>query len=161
MPAERSIRADYDRDTIVVYQPYSQAIADAALAAGRFAVRSAFWRCGSSVRGGSGLYRSRSSRRSSPAHTPRPTTGPGSFQWRQVGLSRHVIREYVDDWVVGIDDYTPRVRKIYALLQSGQADKARRQLPPEWLYAVSAEIGQRRAGEEVARRFQVARHGSR
>ena len=42
----------------------------------------------------------------------------------QVGLSRHVIREYVDEWVAGIEDYTPRVRKIYDLLQSGQADKA-------------------------------------
>ena len=32
----RAIRADYDRDTIVVYQAFSPAIADAALAAGRF-----------------------------------------------------------------------------------------------------------------------------
>lgn len=58
-------------------------------------------------------------------------------------LRRHVIREYVDEWVVGIDDYTPHVRKIYALLQSGHADKARRQLPPERLYPVSAAVGQR------------------
>lgn len=36
MPAEREIRVDYDRDTIVIYQAYSPAIADAALAAGRF-----------------------------------------------------------------------------------------------------------------------------
>src|SRR4051812_17940848 len=36
MPAEREIRADYDRDTIVVYQAYPAAIADAALEAGRF-----------------------------------------------------------------------------------------------------------------------------
>ena len=32
----REIRADYDRDTIVVYQAYNDAIADAAIAAGRF-----------------------------------------------------------------------------------------------------------------------------
>ena len=61
----------------------------------------------------------------------------------QVGLSRHIIREYVDDWVVKIEDYTPRVRKIYDLLQSGHADKAKRQLPPERVYPVSAEIGRR------------------
>ena len=61
----------------------------------------------------------------------------------QVGLSRHVIREYVDDWVVRIEDDTPRVRKIYDLLQSGQADRARRQLPPERVYPVSAEVGRR------------------
>ena len=61
----------------------------------------------------------------------------------QVGLSRHIIREYVDDWVVGIEDYTTRVRKIYDLLQSGMAAKAKRQLPPERVYPVSAEVGQR------------------
>ncbi|MCI0357450.1 MAG: DUF4291 domain-containing protein [Planctomycetaceae bacterium] len=36
MPDHREIRADYDRTTIVVYQAYNDAIADAALAAGRF-----------------------------------------------------------------------------------------------------------------------------
>lgn len=35
--AKHEIRADYDRDAIVIYQAYSPAIADAALAAGRFA----------------------------------------------------------------------------------------------------------------------------
>ncbi|MED5374611.1 MAG: DUF4291 domain-containing protein [Myxococcota bacterium] len=36
MPAHRAIRADHTRDTLVVYQAYSDAIADPALAAGRF-----------------------------------------------------------------------------------------------------------------------------
>lgn len=36
MPSYRQIRADFDRSTIVVYQAYNDAIADAALAAGRF-----------------------------------------------------------------------------------------------------------------------------
>ena len=36
MPAYHEIRADYDRETIVVYQAYNDAIADAALEAGRF-----------------------------------------------------------------------------------------------------------------------------
>jgi hypothetical protein len=61
----------------------------------------------------------------------------------QVGLSRHIIGEYADEWIVGIEDYTPRVRKMYDLLQSGEAEKAKRQLPPERLYSVSGEIGQR------------------
>ena len=61
----------------------------------------------------------------------------------QVGLSRHVIREYVEDWVVGIEDYTARVRKIHDFLQSGQADKAKRQLPPERVYPINDEIGRR------------------
>jgi hypothetical protein len=61
----------------------------------------------------------------------------------QIGLSRHVIHQYVDEWVAGIEDYTARVRKIYDLLQSGQADKAKRLLPPERVYPVSGEVGRR------------------
>jgi hypothetical protein len=61
----------------------------------------------------------------------------------QVGLSRHVIREYVDEWVAGIEDDTPRVRKIYDLLLAGQVDKAKRQLPPERVYPVSAAAARR------------------
>jgi len=36
MPAESEIRADFDRETIAVYQADSPAIADAALSARRF-----------------------------------------------------------------------------------------------------------------------------
>jgi hypothetical protein len=36
VPGEHEIRADYDRETIVIYQAYPSAIADAALAAHRF-----------------------------------------------------------------------------------------------------------------------------
>ena len=76
-----------------------------------------------------------------PERTLRGTGLPHSSI--QVGLSRHVIREYVDEWVTGIEDITPRVRKIYDLLQSGQADKAKRLLPPERVYPVSSELGRR------------------
>jgi hypothetical protein len=61
----------------------------------------------------------------------------------QIGLSRHVIEEYVGEWVVGIEDLTPRVRKAYDLLQGGHADKAKRHLPPERVYPVGPEIGRR------------------
>src|SRR5215469_12704949 len=36
MPAEHEIRADFDRQTVVIYQAYSPAIADAAVEAQRF-----------------------------------------------------------------------------------------------------------------------------
>jgi len=36
MPAELEVRADFDRDTVTIYQVYPPAVADAALAAGRF-----------------------------------------------------------------------------------------------------------------------------
>jgi hypothetical protein len=44
MPLLRQIRADFDRDTIVVYQAFGPAIADAALAAGRFVAPFSFTR---------------------------------------------------------------------------------------------------------------------
>ncbi len=61
----------------------------------------------------------------------------------QVGLGRDVIREYVDELVMGIEDYTDRVRKVYGLLQSGKADKAKRHLPPERVYPVGGELARR------------------
>lgn len=61
----------------------------------------------------------------------------------QVGLSRHIIQEYVENWVVAIKDYTPLVSKMYNLIHSGQADKAKRHLPTEKVYAINAEIGKR------------------
>ncbi len=44
MAAQYEIRADYDTDTIVVYQAYAPAIADAALRAGRFVAPFSFHR---------------------------------------------------------------------------------------------------------------------
>jgi hypothetical protein len=58
-------------------------------------------------------------------------------------LGRDVIREYVEEWVVAIEDYTARVRKIYDLLHSGDGDKARRHLPPERIYPVDGELARR------------------
>jgi hypothetical protein len=59
----------------------------------------------------------------------------------QVGLSRSVIRKFVDEWIVSIEDYTPRVRKMYELLQRGDTANAKKHLPDEKVYAVSDEIG--------------------
>lgn len=58
----------------------------------------------------------------------------------QVGLSRHIIQKYVDDWVTEIQDCTPSVRKIHGLLKAGQADKAKKLLPPERVYPVSSQV---------------------
>ncbi len=44
MKAYREIRADYDRESIVVYQAYNEAIADVALSAGRFVAPFSFRR---------------------------------------------------------------------------------------------------------------------
>ena len=193
MPAAYEIRADYDRDTLTIYQAYRAAIADAALDAGRFVppfslqrmtwikpsflwlmhrsqwglkngqerilavkVRRSGWERALSL-GVLTLFDARVF--SSQAEWGRQfEAAQVHVQWDperslrgaalpyysiQVGLSRHIIQEYVEDWVVKIEDYTPKVRKIHELLQSGQGDKAKRHLPPEREYPVSPEIGRR------------------
>lgn len=61
----------------------------------------------------------------------------------QVGISRHLIGQYVDDWIVKIDDCTPLVKKMRTLLKQGEADKAARYLPNERVYPLPPEIGVR------------------
>lgn len=61
----------------------------------------------------------------------------------QVGLSRHIIKKYVNQWTVEIQDYTPFVKKLYNLIDSGHLDKARELLPQEKVYPVPQEIARR------------------
>jgi hypothetical protein len=61
----------------------------------------------------------------------------------QVGLSRHVIDHYVDDWILDIEDLTPRVRKIHRLLTDGDPSKAKRLLPIERTYPLSEDLAKR------------------
>lgn len=61
----------------------------------------------------------------------------------QVGLSRHMIREFTDDWVLEIVDFTERTRKIRALYLSGNQRRAKDQLPPERVYPVSDDVVRR------------------
>jgi len=193
MPREREIRADFDRETIVIYQAYSAAIADAALRAQRFVPPFSFhrmtwikpsflWLMHRSNWGQkTGQERALAVRITRKGWEQAlslavPTSFvPGLFaspdewaerfaaawvhlQWDperslrgaglpytsiQVGLSRHVIRQFAEEWIVGIEDYTARARKIYNLIHSGQADKAKRQLPPEQVYPVNEEIAPR------------------
>lgn len=193
MPKEREIRADFDRETITVYQAYSSAIADAALEAGRFVAPFSFYRMTwikpsflwlmhrsnwgqksgqervLAVRIKRSGWEKALSQAVLTSFVPDLHLSPESWadqfaaarvhlQWDpertlrgaglpyysiQVGLSRHVIREYVEEWVVSIEDYTERVRKIYELLRSGKADKAKRQLPVERVCPLSEDLGRR------------------
>ncbi|GHO49802.1 DUF4291 domain-containing protein [Ktedonospora formicarum] len=63
----------------------------------------------------------------------------------QVGLSRHIIEKYVNEWTIEIQDATPLVRKIHGLLRQGQEAKARGFLPKERVYplkpALARQIG--------------------
>lgn len=61
----------------------------------------------------------------------------------QVGVSRHVIQTYVEQWVTKIEDYTPLVRKIYTLVQSGNERKAKDLLPKERAYPVPQALARK------------------
>ncbi len=61
----------------------------------------------------------------------------------QIGISRHLIRRFVEEWITDIRDYAPLARKIHALLKTGQADKAKKLLPPEKIYPVSQTVAKR------------------
>jgi hypothetical protein len=61
----------------------------------------------------------------------------------QVGLSRHIIEKFVDEWIVDIQDYTPLVKKIYNLIRTGHSDKAAKLLPQERIYPLDTSIAKR------------------
>ncbi|MDX2296498.1 MULTISPECIES: DUF4291 domain-containing protein [Streptomyces] len=174
MASPYEIRADFDADTIVVYQAYAPAVADAALRAGRFVAPFSFHRMTwikpsflwlmhrsnwARKPGQERILAVRITRRGWEEALSRAvltTADPAAVaraavhvQWDperslrgaalnqysiQVGLGRTVIREFAEDWIVGLTDLTPRVRKAAALVQGGQAVKARRLLPPERVY---------------------------
>jgi hypothetical protein len=60
----------------------------------------------------------------------------------QVGLSRHIIEKYVNEWTMEIRDVTPLVRKIHELLQQGLEAKARGFLPKERVYPLNQPLAQ-------------------
>ncbi len=193
MAATYEIRADYDRDTITIYQAYSSAIADAAVQAGRFVtpfsiqrmtwIKPSFlWLMHRSNWGQKpsqerilavrikrtgweqalslacltafvpGVFANRQAWSeqfdSALVHlqwdTERSWRGAGLPYFSiQVGLSRHVIREYVENWIVSITDLTPRVRKMHDMITSGKADQAKRLLPSEKVYPVPQSLARR------------------
>ncbi|MFY7066377.1 DUF4291 domain-containing protein [Nocardiopsis changdeensis] len=177
------IRADYDARTIVVYQAYPPAIADAALRAGRFVAPFSFQRMTwikpsflwlmhrsnwARKPGQERVLAVRMTRQGWEQALSRavPTTAAPEelsraavhLQWDperslrgaalnhysiQVGIGRHLIRTFAEDWVVGLTDLTPQVHKAAALVRGGRADQARRLLPPERLYPVGPDLEER------------------
>ena len=187
------IRADYDRDTIIVYQAYNKFIAEKAIKNKRFSEPFSFnrmtwikpsflWmmeRCGYGRKAGQeyilairikrtaweyALLQSVLSHPTERVYTsgeewremmdnstvnvqwdPERNIRGGKLDYRsiQVGISRHLIEEYNNDWIVDINDYTPLVHKIYDLRKAGEYDKAKKLLPMEKVYSVSDEIRKR------------------
>jgi hypothetical protein len=61
----------------------------------------------------------------------------------QVGISRHIIAKYAEEWTVEIRDYTSLVRKLYGLINSGRAAQAKEMLPKEKVYTLPPDIARR------------------
>ena len=183
MTAPYEIRADLDADTIVVYQAYAPAIADAALRAGRFVAPFSFHRMTwikPSLRWL--MHRSNWARKPGQervlavritragweealSRAVRTTSDPAAVakaavhiqwdperSWRgaalnhysiQVGIGRDLIRVFADEWIVGIDDRTPQVRKAAALVKDGRTAQAQRLLPAERVYPLPRELANR------------------
>ncbi|WP_328940361.1 DUF4291 domain-containing protein [Streptomyces sp. NBC_00250] len=174
MTPQHQIRADYDARTIVVYQAYSPAIADAALRAGRFVAPFSFHRM-TWIKPSFMWLMHRSNWARKPGQervlavriaregweealsqavltTADPTAVAQAavhVQWDpersprgaalnhysiQVGIGRHLIRTFTDDWIVSLTDLTPQVRKALTLIRTGHAAKAHRLFPVERTY---------------------------
>ncbi|GEP43838.1 DUF4291 domain-containing protein [Brevifollis gellanilyticus] len=191
MKPEHEIRADYDRDTLVVYQAYSRNIAVPALAHGRFVEPFSFQRMTwikpsflwlmhrsqwAQKSGQEHILAIRITRRgweqalasavlsvySAQAHRSKPewadafAKAPVHVQWDpernirgaalphgsiQVGISRDLIRDYNENWIVEIRDLTPLVAKMRDLIRRGEVQAASRHLPPEKPYPVTSALG--------------------
>ena len=181
MPGMREVRADFDDRTIVVYQAYSPAVADAALAAGTFVAPFSFtrmtwikpsllwlmhrsnwarkpgqerilavrisragWEQALSeavLTTGAGLARARVHVQWDPERSLRGA--PLNHYSIQVGIGRELIRAYAGEWVVGLSDLTPVVRKVAALVQTGRGAEAQRLLPAERPFPLAPGIAHR------------------
>ncbi|MGZ6391626.1 MAG: DUF4291 domain-containing protein [Ktedonobacterales bacterium] len=78
-----------------------------------------------------------------PERTLRGATLP--YRSIQVGLSRHIVQRYVNEWTVEIRDITPLVRKLSTLIESGNASAAQDLLPRERVYPLPDPIARRLA----------------
>ncbi|MGW1763808.1 DUF4291 domain-containing protein [Streptomyces sp. NPDC002073] len=183
MAPRYQIRADHDADTVVVYQAYAPAIADAALRAGRFVAPFSFHRMTwikpsfmwlmhrSNWARKPGQERvlavriTRAGWEEALSQGVLTTSDPEAVaraavhvQWDpersprgaalnhysiQVGIGRHLIRTFADEWVVGLTDLTPQVRKAASLMQNGDAAKARRLFPAERVYPLPPALENR------------------
>jgi hypothetical protein len=170
MPATHEIRAAFDRDTITVYQAYSSAIADAAIKAQRFVepfscgrmtwIKPSFlWLMHRSNWGSkSGQERTlavtitRKGWESALSRAVLTVFDPSVFRSQAEWHDSFQRAEVHVQWdperslrgsALDFCSITPRVTKMHTLLRAGKADEAKRQLPPERLYALPAPIARR------------------
>lgn len=133
----REIRAVADEETVTVYQAYEPAIAEAALAAGRFVPPF---------------------RRGRMTWTRQVRESPVRVQWDperslrleplpyrslQVSLGGEAARRYADEWVVRLADVTPLAASVSRAVAAGDLEAASAQLPVEMPYPIPDHIAVR------------------
>tara|TARA_R100000750_G_scaffold61040_1_gene51208 strand:+ start:365 stop:970 length:606 start_codon:yes stop_codon:yes gene_type:complete len=186
----KQIRADFNRNSIVVYQAYRDDIAKPTLEKGRFIapfswnrmtwIKPSFlWMMARSnwaqKSGQENVLAIRITREGwekalslGVLTSFEPSTHGNPNQWRehfdqskvhiqwdpertihgkkldqrsiQVGLSRHIIKEFTEEWILEIQDYTPLVNKIRSLYLQGETQRAKKLLPQEKVYLVEESI---------------------
>ena len=189
----RQIRANFDRDSIVIYQAYRKQIAEPAIKAWRFVepfswgrmtwIKPSFlWLMARSNWGHksgqeyilairlkrSGWDRAlslgaltsfeakvhgrqskwQSQFEDAVVHVqwdPERTIHGKKLEHRsiQVGLGRQIIKEFTDEWILEIKDFTPLARKIRSLYLAGNKRRAKDQLPLERVYTIETDVGKR------------------
>lgn len=190
MMKEFEIRADYGRDTIVIYQSYNEQIAKSAVMNQKFSAPFSFNRmtwikpsflwmmersnygqksgqeCTLAIHIKREAWEKALSKAVLTSPEKRVYPNPGTWekefkkaevhvQWDpernikgnklayrsiQVGISRYLIEEFNNEWIVKIEDYTPLVKKILSLTKLGEYDKAKKLLPNEKVYPLPTEL---------------------
>lgn len=161
------IRADYDKDSIVVYQAYREAIGKPAIENNAFKPPFSFNRMTWIKPSFLWMMERSKAVLTHPEKSIYPNAEAWSKQFEkaavhvqwdpersiygkkqayysiQVGISRHLIQAYAESWVIKIEDMRPLVRKIHNLCKAGQYENAKKLLPSERVYPVSDEIAHR------------------
>ena len=185
------IRANYNRDTIVMYQAYSDAIADPAIRDQRFQAPFSFtrmtwikpsffwlmhrsnWAQKSNQTRILAVYIKRSAWEKALSlgvlTSPEKHIHGSGVKWEslfnsakvhvqwdtersqkgaplnhfsiQVGLTRHIITEFVEEWVVKIEDMTHQVQNLNKLRKAGDKNFTK-YLPQEKIYPVPHGVGE-------------------
>jgi len=58
----------------------------------------------------------------------------------QIGIGRTVVRRWIEEWIVSIDDITDAVRRWKSMLDAGEVDAVKAELPQEAEYALPDDL---------------------
>lgn len=58
----------------------------------------------------------------------------------QVGISRHLIRDFSEDWIVKIEDFSPRVKRMRELMKRGKRSALGKICYPEKPYPLRSKL---------------------